>query len=516
MKLSLKILKDHAKIPVKELILRRNDDTLSLPRPIFASDNSVMLPDTLYISYSKDASKIKEVSENAAVILIGDPPEGKIRNVAGMLVFDSGTDLPEVFNEMTRIFDLFDEWESAILSADMNGRASDIYQRMLDSSSVVFDNGLAVMSSDFRIIFQNQINWKYAGYEESTLGPGASIGPDYMDYFKYDRDYQKITYAREVFCYEADVLPHKVMCRNIFLNDRFLFRIIITECIRPFRDSDRVLLEQLSEYILRSLSRFTFHSSFSESTLSGIIIKKLESGKISRLAAESELRKFHWEKDDTYFVLSIHVGEDDLMISSLNFHASEIINRFPETYAFVYKDTIAAVVNESRAGEMDTYFENFRVFIRENNFRVGISNDSDDFYSVQKMYKQAEIAHMIGQEEKPTEWIHWFSGYTMSYIFRLLGDTELGELYSPIYYSLQKYDSRNDTSYLETLRVYLECGMNTVQAARALYIQRSTMIYRLKRIREITGKDLNDNKDILHLHLTFAIIDQGGKNVHRS
>ena len=515
MKLSFDILKEHSRIPVKDLIANKSSTDLSLPRPIFATDKNVLLADTLYISYSDDAAFFRRVSEDAFLILIGDMPSGEAEKAAGILLFGKDADIMEVFNEVTRIFDLFDDWESAIRKAAMSSSASEIYQKILDASSVIFDNGLSVMSYDFRIVFQNQINRQYAGYEESTLGSRYSIGQDYMDYFKHDRDYQRITQAREVFCYSGDILPHKVMCKNIFLNDRFLFRIIITECIRPLRETDRVLLEHLSKYILQSLEHFTFSSSFAESSLSGIIKKELETGKSSRLAAESALRKLHWETGHAFLVMSIHTGEDDLMIAALNFHASEIMNSFPETIAFPYKDSVIAVINMSRAGEMDKYFERFRVFIRENNFRVGISNESEDFHAVRQMYDQAEMAHTIGEEERPTEWIHWFSDYTMAYIYRLLGDTELGELYSPVYYMLQKYDSQNGTSYLETLRVYLECGMNTVQASKALYIQRSTMIYRLKRIREITNNHLEDRDELLHLHLTFAIIEQGGRNVHR-
>jgi DNA-binding PucR family transcriptional regulator len=125
------------------------------------------------------------------------------------------------------------------------------------------------------------------------------------------------------------------------------------------------------------------------------------------------------------------------------------------------------------------------------------------------MYRQAETALMIGLSEKPMEWIHRFSNYTLQYIYNLLtSNSDLGQLYSPIYYRLERYDKENGSSYLETLRVYLNCNMNAVQAAKELFIQRSTMIYRLKRIREIAENDLEDRDDLLHLYLTFSIIER--------
>ena len=119
------------------------------------------------------------------------------------------------------------------------------------------------------------------------------------------------------------------------------------------------------------------------------------------------------------------------------------------------------------------------------------------------------MALTIGLMEKPMEWIHWFSRYTLQYIYNMLANnTELGHLYSPVYYRLKRYDKENGTSYLKTLREYLNCYQNTAQAAKNLFIQRSTMIYRLKRIREIADNDLTGRDDLLHLYLTFSIIDR--------
>lgn len=61
-------------------------------------------------------------------------------------------------------------------------------------------------------------------------------------------------------------------------------------------------------------------------------------------------------------------------------------------------------------------------------------------------------------------------------------------------YLKQLYDcDRNRTSQLvETLRVYLTHGGNMLRTANALYIHRNTLQYRLERISQITGKNLND------------------------
>lgn len=54
------------------------------------------------------------------------------------------------------------------------------------------------------------------------------------------------------------------------------------------------------------------------------------------------------------------------------------------------------------------------------------------------------------------------------------------------------YDAEHDAELVRTLGVYLDLGGNYTDSAGALTVHRSTLRYRLQRIREITGLDLGD------------------------
>lgn len=53
-------------------------------------------------------------------------------------------------------------------------------------------------------------------------------------------------------------------------------------------------------------------------------------------------------------------------------------------------------------------------------------------------------------------------------------------------------DEKNNTELYYSLKVYLLCENNVTAAAKRLHIHRNTLVYRLKRIREIIGGDMND------------------------
>ncbi|MBY8880717.1 PucR family transcriptional regulator [Actinacidiphila acidipaludis] len=70
---------------------------------------------------------------------------------------------------------------------------------------------------------------------------------------------------------------------------------------------------------------------------------------------------------------------------------------------------------------------------------------------------------------------------------------------------LLDYDSHHHTELVRTLAHYLESGCSYEATSETLFIHRSTVRYRLQRIREITGHDLGEVETRLNLHIATRI-----------
>jgi sugar diacid utilization regulator/GAF domain-containing protein len=70
---------------------------------------------------------------------------------------------------------------------------------------------------------------------------------------------------------------------------------------------------------------------------------------------------------------------------------------------------------------------------------------------------------------------------------------------------LEEYDHRHGAHLLETLAAYLDANGVLQRAAEALSVHVNTLTYRLQRIRELLGVDLNDSDARLGLHLAIKI-----------
>lgn len=100
--------------------------------------------------------------------------------------------------------------------------------------------------------------------------------------------------------------------------------------------------------------------------------------------------------------------------------------------------------------------------------------------NLRRQYVQAKTALDVGSRKKPYLWIHYFGQVALTYILeqatrRLPGTMICHEGLL----ELKKHDEENQTQYMETLRVYLEQHLSATQAARELFIHRSTFLYRL-------------------------------------
>ena len=77
----------------------------------------------------------------------------------------------------------------------------------------------------------------------------------------------------------------------------------------------------------------------------------------------------------------------------------------------------------------------------------------------------------------------------------------LNEILAP----LEIYDRHHGTELTETLAVFLRENGNAVQAARRLAVHRNTLNYRLQRISDISGLDLDRAEERLMLHLALCL-----------
>jgi len=88
-------------------------------------------------------------------------------------------------------------------------------------------------------------------------------------------------------------------------------------------------------------------------------------------------------------------------------------------------------------------------------------------------------------------------------LFELRSSPELWSFYQTTLGALVEYDRRHNAALLETLEGYFAAGGNLSQASEQLRIHRNTLLYRLRRIAQISGAELERPEDMLALQVAL-------------
>ncbi|MFJ9801617.1 PucR family transcriptional regulator [Streptomyces wuyuanensis] len=137
---------------------------------------------------------------------------------------------------------------------------------------------------------------------------------------------------------------------------------------------------------------------------------------------------------------------------------------------------------------------------------IGVSTRCDTPDGIPGRYQEALRALEVGRRSRQRYGTTFFDDLGL---YRILGPgIEYRELEAYVQEWLGRlidYDGRHRTTLVETLSTYFDCGGNYSETAESLAIHRSTLRYRLQRIRELNDHDLANVEDRLNLQVATRV-----------
>jgi sugar diacid utilization regulator len=145
---------------------------------------------------------------------------------------------------------------------------------------------------------------------------------------------------------------------------------------------------------------------------------------------------------------------------------------------------------------------------------VGIGGFKQDPVQLPEAYSEAGVALEIGHRIHGPSSVSTF-GKTGTYklLFRVLQENpeELEAFYGETLEPVVHYDSRYGTELVQTLITYLGNDASTVRTAGDLFAHRHTIRYRLDRVSELTGLDVDKSEDRERLTLGIKAMQLLGR-----
>lgn len=411
----------------------------------------------------------------------------------------------EVLDSVQKIYDASDEWEKQLREEVMRGRS---LKRILKLSSDFIGNPLLVMSLDFNLLGE-------AGTEvmpeKSRLFHKDGIDMEYMNALMQSSEYQEMQDSRETVLFPAYISGVRSLNRNLYPEGKNVCRVVMHEWNRKFTEGDKCLLDTLADYLEIFL---TYSESLGgEDPLAGIFKKILSDRTADYMEMSRKLSVYGWSSQHTYLCLILQLTYLNQKNLSTNAICHYIKQQFPQSVSFLFENEIVTFFNMTlleknteEVGSVLTYF------IRDSYLKAGYSRCVKGHMYFRKQFIQARTALDVGSRNRPYMWIHYFDQVALTYIMeQVTRRLPASMICHENLLKLKEADEENQSEYMKTLRTYLDENLNATRTAEALFIHRSTLLYRLEKIKEILQYNLDDPDENFYLSFSFRLLEQEEK-----
>lgn len=445
-----------------------------------------------------------DINRNEVEVAVSSCDDSDFGNIPYIQVaLENLEEIAEFMNDMQEIFDTADGWERKIHDLMLEHAGM---ERLLQVTSEFLQNPLTVIGLDFT--FVAEAGSKYLP-PRARLYTDEGLNVEYVNALLQNETYREMADTHETVMFPAYISGCRSMNRNLFVDEKATHRLILTECRVEITQGVICVLDILSEK-LEFLLAHEEEETDPDRDIEQIFVRVLSDRTADYMQISRELSELGWGGNHEYMCLILQITYLNQQNLSTKAICRYIKKKLGDSVSFLYQDEIVVFFDLTRLGmNQEEVAGKLVYFIRDTYLKAGYSRVMTGHMNLRRQYVQAKTALDVGSRKKPYLWIHYFSQVAMTYILeqatkRLPGTMICHEGLL----ELKKHDEENQTKYMETLRVYLEQHLSATQAARELFIHRSTFLYRLDRIREILQSDLDDPEEIFYLELSFRLLEQ--------
>ena len=500
--LNLSVIADYIK---NVTILQQKLDSQSgffLRYPVHYQEGDIFKNDRLYVTGAERLPTEPMIDTSCSIISIGYPPLSYNRDDVEMLCLSGEAGLENVIQEVLEVFDMFYGFEARMNDVLLQ---SDPFSALGEILFDIFKAPMQAMTCFDKILFtvydpaQPKFRERYQQYASSAYVPLEErfiIGAD--------PGFSQIYSRRGAFyCTESiPVYGVPVVMYNLYDEDMDYGYVYMEEAYRKIRSSDYRLLEWAGGYIIRLLKKSRSALVKCPDDIHRMITPLITNHFPYKKENDRILSRKNWKKTDPYLCLCALCEEADGHESILINGAVALTAMDKDQLTVLEDQTIIQIIN-LRTTSLDTakIMAHLDLMTSNSPISVGISEQFDRFENVHIYYRQAFSA---AQNILDRQDVHigifgrMLPEMLMDRIFR---DEEPQYFFTHQLQRLIDYDHAKNTELIKTLKVYLEQNKNTTHTQELLHISRAACIYRIRRIEEISGMDLDDLDTVIYLLL---------------
>ena len=224
------------------------------------------------------------------------------------------------------------------------------------------------------------------------------------------------------------------------------------------------------------------------------LLELLQGSFVNRGHFVDRMRLSGFDPSAWYRVLCIELGEFLSYNADEDTFKRELLELLPGSTMVVSEQVLVILASDRlfTSAQTPAMLRRLDSYLRSRKLLCGISDSTSDLYYFPVYRDQALHAVRYRQYLIDQTLAYTFYDETKIYdIFQQIPRQELLHYCSRQVYEIYQYDTTQHTDYITTLLAYLKANRSVKTTAAYLHVHRNTVNYRIARIRELFGLDLD-------------------------
>ncbi|MBQ9023472.1 MAG: helix-turn-helix domain-containing protein [Eubacterium sp.] len=384
-------------------------------------------------------------------------------------------------------------------------------QYLVNQAAVVFENPISVVDLQGKYLAISE----WSGPEDPVLKEAENgyISEDGIALIRRMKLDEKMRAKGRAIYFDNPMLGHGTLLDAVYIQGIEVAHVMLQELGRPFDRFDPELLHRFCSMVAIELQKSSYYTRHKGVMYSYALSDLLGNPGVNIAAVKSNLNSLGYIlKEDLYIMVipATSYYSSDLRTDIILHSIQQIL---PGSLYSVYEDTLVFLFSKNRFEGFSEYErDRLKRFLEANQLSAGISNFFEKLEDASRFYNQAVTAVELGIRLDGRHKLYYYRDY---YIFHMLNiyeqsDSELRYLIQPGLMRLLYYDKDHGTNFLETLGALLSFPGQPARVAEALHVHKNTLLYRMKKIREITHCTFDDGEQSMAYYFSYKILDYLG------
>lgn len=411
----------------------------------------------------------------------------------------------DIFQEISLIFSYYNKWSDHLTQALIENKG---IQSLTDIAYEIFNNPFTIVDSSQKLLAYTKndqcedFEWKDT-LEKGYVSLYGSQVEGVSDLVK------KAKHANAPVLFVMPNLKQPFLMTDIKIDKKSVGTFNLMAKNRQITQSDR----DLSVYFCMILSlEFQKHELITLNkgiVYSNLITELLDDQDLKEEDIAKRMKYLNWTQKKSMNILTITTNKlnvSNKQLSNIREHLRIII---PTSKSVIYNGNIVLILESLETFPFNkSDLQIISNYLKEKCMNGGFSQSFHNIMNISKEYRHSLKAIDLGLNLNNKQTIFFYSNYSFLHLTDILSEQEdIKDFCHPALFKLIEFDKKNSTSFTNTLYIYLKNGKSPTKTAKELNFHRSSLNYRINKIKEILEIDLNDSEKVFDLQLSFKLLN---------